>query len=161
MKEGIRMNLRAPAVPLITVDPYFSVWSMADHLAGDTTRHWTGKPNTLLGTVSIDGQSYGFMGAQENLPALSQTQISITALKTTYIFRQDMVELTATFLSPQLPDQLEIMSQPVSYLGNSDALFRWTSAPHLHPDRGVRRALSEFQRANASHGCPADSITCA
>ena len=116
MKEGIRMNLRAPAVPLITVDPYFSVWSMADHLAGDTTRHWTGKPNTLLGTVSIDGQSYGFMGAQENLPALSQTQISITALKTTYIFRQDMVELTATFLSPQLPDQLEIMSQPVSYL---------------------------------------------
>ena len=110
MKEGIRMNLRAPAVPLITVDPYFSVWSMADHLAEDTTRHWTGKPNTLLGAVTIDGQSYRFMGAQDNLPALSQTQISITALKTTYIFRQDKVELTATFLSPQIPDQLEVMS---------------------------------------------------
>ena len=116
MKEGIRMNLRAPAVPLITVDPYFSVWSMADHLAEDTTRHWTGKPNTLLGAVTIDGQSYRFMGAQDNLPALSQTQISITALKTTYIFRQDKVELTATFLSPQIPDQLEVMSQPISYL---------------------------------------------
>ena len=116
MKEGIRMNLRAPAVPLITVDPYFSVWSMADHLAEDTTRHWTGKPNTLLGAVTIDGQSYRFMGAQDNLPALSQTQISITALKTTYIFRQDKVELIATFLSPQLPDQLEVMSQPISYL---------------------------------------------
>ena len=110
------MNLRAPAVPLITVDPYFSVWSMADHLAEDTTRHWTGKPNTLLGAVTIDGQSYRFMGAQDNLPALSQTQISITALKTTYIFRQDKVELTATFLSPQIPDQLEVMSQPISYL---------------------------------------------
>ena len=29
---------------------------------------------------------------------------------------RDKVELIATFLSPQLPEQLEVMSQPISYL---------------------------------------------
>ena len=49
------MNLRAPAYPLVTVDPYFSLWSMSDKLNESTVNHWTGKPNTLVGTVTVDG----------------------------------------------------------------------------------------------------------
>ena len=60
-------SLRAPSYPLVTVDPYFSAWSNADHLYDDQVRHWTGREFPLLGTVRVDGESYRFLG-KENLP---------------------------------------------------------------------------------------------
>jgi len=60
-------GLRAPAYPLVTIDPYTSVWSCTDTLYNDAVRHWTGKVHSLIGAARIDGQVYRFLG-KEALP---------------------------------------------------------------------------------------------
>ena len=55
-------GFRAPAVPLVTHDPMFSLWSFADKLTDDTTRHWTGSRQAMFGFVAVDGVIYEFLG---------------------------------------------------------------------------------------------------
>ena len=66
------MQLRAPAYPLITIDPYFSVWANRDRLTDGDTVHWTGRRNAICGKAIIDGKAYRVMGADhgEALPAI-------------------------------------------------------------------------------------------
>lgn len=110
------MELRAPSVPLITIDPYFSIWSNSDRLTDSETTHWTGSPQPLTGVVYVDGEPSVFMGRREGVPAMEQTMLEISACTTTYTFRNDMIVLNARFTSPLLLDDLAIASRPVSYL---------------------------------------------
>ncbi|MFC5405625.1 glutaminase domain-containing protein [Cohnella soli] len=118
------MSFRPSAVPLITVDPYFSIWSFADRLYDDHTRHWTGRRNGMLGLLKIDGVTYRFMGKLEVFSeryypepqVIPQIQVEVKPLTTVYTFANEQVELTLKFLTPLLPDRLHILSRPASYI---------------------------------------------
>jgi len=62
-------SLRAPAYPLITMDPYISTWSLTDNLYDDVPRHWTKAGRPLTGAIKVDGKIYRFMGREE-IPTL-------------------------------------------------------------------------------------------
>lgn len=110
------MKLRAPAIPLITVDPYFSVWSSDSVLNFSATEHWTGKRNSIIGTVCVDGEKLLFLGYHRDFKKIKQVSLDIDALSTTATFENDKIILTAKFLSPLIPDDFKILTRPVSYL---------------------------------------------
>ena len=109
--------LRPPAVPLVADDPYFSIWSEADHLTDKPTVHWTGRPQSLTSLIRVDGQTFRLMGAKPaSVPALPQTGLRVLPTRTVYDFENPTVHVTLTFMTPKLPSDLDVYSRPVTYL---------------------------------------------
>ena len=111
------MQLRAPAYPLITSDPYFSVWSPSNKLNESNTVHWTNSPNTFSGVATIDGKDFRVIGDfEKDIPAMKQVLANCTAFSTTYVFEDAGVRLTLIFSTPILITDPYLISRPVSYL---------------------------------------------
>ena len=114
------MKFRPAAVPLITVDPFFSVWSCDDALYGGPTEHWSGKLCPIMMGVFVDSTFYS-MGAREmnGTPVcrrVYQTGVEVTPTSSVYHFENEYVKATVTFTTPLLLDRLDILTRPVSYV---------------------------------------------
>jgi len=107
---------RAASIPLILHDPFFSIWSSADHLYDHDTVHWSGKKQQIRAYLTVDGKRYCFMGYKDVNEVLPQTSIDVTATATEYVFENEMVKLKCRFTSPLLLDDMVLVSRPCTYI---------------------------------------------
>ncbi len=108
---------RPPAVPLVTADPYLSIWSEADRLTDDVTRHWTHREHPLVSLIGIDKKVYRLMGNEpKDVPAMPQVGLQVTPTRSIYDFDDGRVHVTLTFMTPALPDDLEVLARPLTYV---------------------------------------------
>ena len=110
---------RVASVPLILSDPYFSIWSPADYLYETDTESWTGKKMPIRGYIKIDSQVYRFMGEDNAVPVIPQTNLEVTATQTIYTFRNELVELKLCFSTNLDLKNLQKVSEPVTVVTTS------------------------------------------
>lgn len=117
LKNQSLAGFRPPSVPLVTHDPYFSIWSPADRLYDAETVHWTGKRQALHSMVRIDGKTYRLMGSKpSNTEPLTQIGLKVNPTQTIYQFANTLVRIELIFTSPALPENLDILSRPLTYI---------------------------------------------
>ena len=120
--SSIAQVSKAPAYPLITHNPYFSIWSFTDNLNESTTKHWTGSNQSMVGLIKVDNQVYKFLGKQESASEndkviqANQLSVNMSATQTTYQFNCGAVSLSVAFTSPLIITDINILSRPVSYI---------------------------------------------
>ncbi len=114
------MKMRPPATPIITIDPYVSIWTESTVLGN--TVHWTGKSNTMRGRVFVDGVEYHFLGQNnqqwhqpKEVPDMTLENVEVDAFSTIITCSNEAIRLKAHFTSPLLVEDLYLSSRPVSY----------------------------------------------
>ncbi len=107
--------MKLPSYPIITIDPHFSIWSKSDSLTQGDTYLWCGFKKRLEGKITIDGETYRFLGTGRE-PALTQTASEIKPLVSSYTFENDKIRLVFSTWTPFLLDDLQLLSTPCAYL---------------------------------------------
>ena len=106
---------RLPALPLIANNPYFSIWLPGDTLNAAAPVHWSGAPKGLNGSAVIDGREYCWLG-KSSRPSMETVSLKVTPTRTVSVMRAAGVGLTAAFWSPALPDDLDALSTPITFV---------------------------------------------
>lgn len=125
-----KVTLNPPAMPLITIDPYTSIWSFGGQLNMDATRHWTGQPQQLNGLIRVDGRTFRFMGN----PSFASKTIVPSAQRQTYQARYATDKPNSdSWFEPDFDDS-EWSTGEGSFGSRASDHTKWTT-----PDIYVRR----------------------
>ena len=124
MAVGARADFRPPSVPIVSCDPFFSVWSGADAPTDADTEIWYGAKQPIRIWIELDGVRYRLMGAMaersgrdrcDDVPALKCTDVEVRPLTTVYAFTDGKTEVELSFMTPKFTDDLDVFSRPVTY----------------------------------------------
>ena len=129
------LALRPPAVPLVTVDPFFSVWSAADRLTDVETTHWTGAKQPIMVLLEADGRTWRLCGATPaDMPALPQLTTEVRPTQTVCTFAEGALRVELRFSTAKLPDDLDVFSRPVTYVtARVRGARTWRLKPSISP----------------------------
>ena len=113
-------NYRPVSVPLVTVDPFFSIWSGSDHLYDSYTKHWTNRPCPMFIAMKFGERTHIACGVDQDFAPMrtrfNQVSLEINPLNTVYVFENEFATLTLDFTTALLPERLDILARPVSYI---------------------------------------------
>lgn len=107
--------MKLPCYPLITIDPFMSIWSKTQRLYDSDTILWCNIKKAMRGIVTVDGKRFRFMGLG-NEPVIEQKSLSACALFTQYCFENEAISLTVKFWTPLFADDLIMLSTPCSFV---------------------------------------------
>ncbi|KAK1073809.1 hypothetical protein LTR74_001663 [Friedmanniomyces endolithicus] len=117
--------LRPPALPLAVRSPYMNTWQQAGsdggnggYLAGEWPSFWMGQLTGWTGFIRVDNVTYNWLGgSNQSALYVEQTNYEYTATKSIFTMNAGgLVNMTVTFLSPVIPDDLLRASLPYTYL---------------------------------------------
>lgn len=120
--QNLMDGFRPPAVPLIVFDPFMSIWSMSDNLYDSWPQLWCGKIKAIIGAIMIDGKAFRFMGPDigsggiDISNVMTQKSVAVQPTQTIYTFEAAGVQLVLRFTTPTIPTDLDLLSQPVTYI---------------------------------------------
>ncbi|MGN1052212.1 MAG: glutaminase domain-containing protein [Candidatus Scatosoma sp.] len=109
-----------PSYPLFVKDPNFSLWSPSEKLNESNIQTWFKAEKKLYGFLKTNKKTYCFMGNASDFigygvcPA-KQLDLKVEAFSTEYVFKAGKAKLKIRFVSPLPPDDLELISLPVTY----------------------------------------------
>eukprot|EP01118_Nematostelium_gracile_P012026 TRINITY_DN4337_c0_g1_i2.p1 TRINITY_DN4337_c0_g1~~TRINITY_DN4337_c0_g1_i2.p1 ORF type:complete len:685 (+),score=200.62 TRINITY_DN4337_c0_g1_i2:45-2099(+) len=112
-------GFRPPAVPLIVMDPYMSIWSLTDSLSADWPKYWPGTIKGFNGFIRIDGNVFRFLGPDStgvSTNPITQNSVTVFPTQTVYSFSDAGIELNVTFTTPSLTDDYDLLSRPITYI---------------------------------------------
>ena len=128
-------TLRPPSVPIVSCDPYFSIWSGADAPNLADTEIWHGAKQPVSVEIELDGVRYRLLGKghgghselsagktwsigsrrSADRPALRCVRTEVRPLTSVYTFTDGAAEVRLSFMTPKMADEFDVFSRPVTY----------------------------------------------
>ena len=116
---------RPPSVPIVSCDPFFSIWSPSENPTDADTEIWFGAKQPIRILVDLDGVTYRIMGGKaevdprrrgDDVPALICTKCEVRPLTSVFWF-SDGAGRTVSLecMTAKFADELDVFSRPVAY----------------------------------------------